>query len=322
MRPKGFDVDIRSRADGRVPGEVFRPGWLGNPTLSEDGCLMCGDTHEGSEGLECYQAYLEKRWNEYSFRAALSGIKRGNALLGPEDELHFDALTRFLKTKSTGEQRQGPSIETCREWSTIWKQDAKRRLVLLPAGESHGGTITLLGPSGEEAEEAFPGLGRKMGEAVKRVADEDGWYGVMISPEWPDRYFGLIQVTEKTPSSEGAGDGISAPTSVRLHLVRRSIGRLMRWVYGDEIQRRRHRATKYFEREHRRPRLATAPQRGRIDIPIGPRSHAGLEMHELWEAYGMLPGNVHLWVEPEAIQHDETEEKGKSRRDPLRGDRG
>ena len=304
-----FDVDIRSRADGRVPGEVFRPGWLGNPTVSEDGCLICGSVHEGYEGLGCYEVYLERRWSEYSFRAALSGIVRGSATIGPSDELHFEALTRFVEERLSSETDEeppledsaieGPTIELCRTWDTIWKQDDDQRLVLLPAGRWRDGTIRLLGPAGEAAEDAFPGLTEKMSASVDRAADEDGWCGVMISPRWPKSYFGLIQVATRSPSSNA-----SKPRSARLHLIRRAIGRLTRWIYGDDLQRERERKTKYFEGETRRTRLSTSPRRARIDIPIGPRSHGGLELHDLWKAYDTLPRTVHLWVEPEGLRQN------------------
>lgn len=47
-----------------------------------------------------------------------------------------------------------------------------------------------------EARDRFPGIDRKLGAAIARDSGHLGYYGLLVSPEWPRAKLGLFQVKD------------------------------------------------------------------------------------------------------------------------------
>jgi len=284
-RPPDRSVWIGAGANGYVPGRPMRTGWLGNPVRAGEECLVCGATHtEAWESRQpCYRRYLERRIErERSFRWGLGGIGRGNGTLVPEDAEHREDLTSTMEELAETCER-GPTIMRGELWEVL-EGDVdpggdEVKLVLLPgSADVASGELHMPGMN-ETVDRRFPRLREKIGRRVLQERDENGWYGLMVSPQWPERTIGVLQTTVRAHRPEGG------------RLVLWSMGRLGRWM-ALEAEKGSH------VRVHLRMCSETFPGVGR-DV--------------LWDYFCSMPTSLHLWWPTQRDQNDQRDPQEEQR---------
>lgn len=84
---------------GEVPWSVGERGWLGNPSIINCKCFVCGEVHkDGGSTLPCYEQYLKNRLEvDVQFKDAFYKLKdkKLGCFCKPKP-CHTDVMIKYL----------------------------------------------------------------------------------------------------------------------------------------------------------------------------------------------------------------------------------
>lgn len=273
-------VYIGRNKEGWVPATLFENGWMGNPTLGN--CHLCGGRHQPGnlemEDLKCYARYLQRRFrSEPLFRKAAIGIARGgDRPSGPEEEIEHAEVLRQLALRYKDFREKGPVLRygdmlrkhqesQCgdswigSELGKGWKQSYLNSLFLITANAvvRDGALVMGKGIAGQ-VRGKHPGIETKFGQIVEERKGKDGFYGIIVSSEWPKKSLGLFQtkVDYRNPSTTD--------------LISRSCKALQEWIdeFGREVE---------------------------VHLNFPGVGAGGLQKETVWGIVSTLPSNVRIW---------------------------
>lgn len=141
----------------------------------------------------------------------------------------------------------------------MWNAWTKSDLFLITANShiKRNGCLVMGAGIARQARDRFPGLDRALGAQIRK-SNSLRYYGLLVSPRWPEAKLGLFQVKQHWS------------TKAKPDLIRKSA-----------------RALYHFALNH--------PDK-RIDLNFPGIGNGKLDVEDVWPLVAGLPDNVHIWT--------------------------